>query len=82
MDKESLAGEEEFAEEEGSEDEEEVPNEKEVPAPKRKSRAGSSRSSTRPSAGLMFEISTMIRDDIAGIHERHQTRMTSSMHWD
>lgn len=46
---------EEYAEEEGSEEEEGF-IEEEVPAPRKKSRAGTSHSSTRSLAGPMFEI--------------------------
>lgn len=65
-------GKEESAEEEGSKEEEgsgkeETPVEEEIPSPKKKNRARTSRSSTRPLARPIFEISFMTKDDIIEI---------------
>lgn len=56
-------------EEEAAKEEEGSVEEKEVPTPKKKSRAGTSCSSTRPLVGSMFEVATVTKDDIVGIRK-------------
>lgn len=58
-------------EEEGS-TEEEAPMEEKVPIPKKNSQVGPFHNLTRPSMGLIFEISIMIENDIIGICEKYQ----------
>lgn len=66
VEEEGLAEEQEAAEEEDLKEGEDSAEE-EVPMPKKKSRVGTSHSSTRPSMGPIFEVSIVTEDDIARI---------------
>lgn len=72
VEEEGLAEEEEAREGEGSKEEEDPVEEEEVPVAKKKSRAGTSETCTRPSMGPMFEILTMTENDIPKIYEKYQ----------
>lgn len=80
VEEEGLAEEEEATEEEGSEEEEDFIEEEGAPMPRRESWARTSRSLTSPPVRPMFEVSTVIEDDIARIWEMYQITKDFHLH--